>query len=60
MIEGEPVDLVETVAQRVADVVLQRPDAAPVVAVDVAVHKPAAPVPTPFTDVVVRVRRWRG
>jgi dihydroneopterin aldolase len=54
---GEPVDLIETLAQRVADVALQ---AAAVSAVDVAVHKPEAPVTVPFDDVVVSVRRWRS
>jgi dihydroneopterin aldolase/2-amino-4-hydroxy-6-hydroxymethyldihydropteridine diphosphokinase len=29
-------------------------------AVDVAVHKPEAPVTVPFEDVVVSVRRWRS
>jgi 7,8-dihydroneopterin aldolase/epimerase/oxygenase len=57
VVSGEPVDLIETLAGRIADVAL-----APVVvqAVDVAVHKPQAPVTVPFEDVVVRVRRWRS
>jgi dihydroneopterin aldolase len=57
VVGGEPVDLIETLAQRVADVALQ---AASVSAVDVAVHKPEAPVTVPFDDVVVSVRRWRS
>jgi dihydroneopterin aldolase len=57
VVGGEPVDLIETLAQRVADVALQ---AAAVSAVDVAVHKPEAPVTVPFDDVVVSVRRWRS
>jgi dihydroneopterin aldolase len=56
VVAGEPLDLIETLAQRVADVAL---DAAAVTAVDVAVHKPEAPVTVPFDDVVVSVRRWR-
>ena len=56
VVAGEPVALVETLAQRVADVALV-PD--PVVAVDVTVHKPQAPVTVPFDDVEVRIRRWR-
>jgi 7,8-dihydroneopterin aldolase/epimerase/oxygenase len=57
VVAGEPVALVETLAQRVADVALQ-PE--PVVAVDVTVHKPQAPVTVPFADVEVRIRRWRA
>jgi dihydroneopterin aldolase len=57
VVGGEPVDLIETLAQRLADVALQ---AGPVSAVDVAVHKPEAPVTVPFDDVVVSVRRWRS
>ena len=56
VVAGEPVALVETLAQRVADVALA-PDL--VVAVDVTVHKPQAPVTVPFDDVEVRIRRWR-
>ncbi len=57
VVAGEPVRLVETLAQRVADVALA---AAPVAAVDVTVHKPHAPVTVPFDDVTVRIRRWRA
>ena len=56
VVSGEPVELVETLAQRVADVALT-PEA--VVAVDVTVHKPEAPVTVPVDDVQVRIRRWR-
>lgn len=56
VVSGEPVELVETLAQRVADVALE-PE--PVVAVDVTVHKPHAPVEVPFDDVLVQIRRWR-
>jgi 7,8-dihydroneopterin aldolase/epimerase/oxygenase len=54
VVTGEPVDLIETLAQRIADVCLQD---ARVRAVDVAVHKPSAPVTVPVEDVVVRIRR---
>jgi dihydroneopterin aldolase len=57
VVAGEPVALVETLAQRVADVALA-PE--PVVAVDVTVHKPQAPVTVAFEDVEVQIRRWRA
>ncbi|MGI5188335.1 2-amino-4-hydroxy-6-hydroxymethyldihydropteridine diphosphokinase [Promicromonospora sp. CA-289599] len=56
VLAGEPVDLVETVAERIAAVVLARPQ---VEAVDVRVHKPQAPIPVPFADVEVAIRRDR-
>jgi len=57
VLAGEPVDLLEALAQRVAEACLAHPGVA---AVDVAVHKPQAPVAVPFDDVVLRVRRRRG
>jgi 7,8-dihydroneopterin aldolase/epimerase/oxygenase len=57
VVSGEPVDLIETLAQRVADVCLRD---SRVRAVDVAVHKPSAPVTVPVEDVVVRIRRTAG
>lgn len=54
VLTGEPVHLLEALAARLADAVLAD---VRVRAVDVAVHKPQAPVPVPFTDVVVRVHR---
>ncbi len=57
VVSGEPVDLIETLAARIADTVL-RHDA--VAAVDVAVHKPEAPIEVPFDDVVLRIHRQRG
>jgi dihydroneopterin aldolase/2-amino-4-hydroxy-6-hydroxymethyldihydropteridine diphosphokinase len=56
LIEGEPLDLIESLAERIARSVLARPL---VEAVEVVVHKPQAPVGHPFTDVAVRVRRER-
>lgn len=55
VVAGEPVDLLETLASRIAEVALARG----VGAVEVAVHKPGAPVPVAFADVVVRVHRCR-
>lgn len=56
VVEGEPVDLVETLAQRVADTVLAVEGVA---AVEVTVHKPEAPVGVPFEDVTVTIVRRR-
>ncbi len=56
VLAGEPADLVETVAERIAATALADPLVA---AVDVAVHKPGAPITVPFQDVVVRIRRDR-
>ncbi|RPF27382.1 2-amino-4-hydroxy-6-hydroxymethyldihydropteridine diphosphokinase [Georgenia muralis] len=50
---GEPVDLLETLAERIAAVVL----AHGVRAVDVTVHKPGAPLSVPFDDVELVIRR---
>lgn len=57
VLAGEPADLVETVAERIAATVLGHPQ---VQCVDVAVHKPQAPITVPFGDVVVEVRRDRS
>lgn len=57
VIRGEPVNLVETLASRVAGTCLGD---ARVAAVDVTVHKPSAPMPETFADVAVAVRRYRG
>ena len=56
VVTGEPVQLIETLAQRIADVALQP---ARVQAVDVSVHKPEAPISVPFDDVVVTIHRER-
>ncbi|WP_246610684.1 dihydroneopterin aldolase [Nonomuraea rhizosphaerae] len=56
VVEGEPVELIETLAQRLADVCLA---ADLVESVEVSVHKPAAPIPLPFDDVVVTIVRNR-
>ena len=54
--EYDPVDLIETVAERVAQVVLAHDAAA---GVRVTVHKPAAPIEVPFDDVEVSITRMR-
>lgn len=56
VVAGEPVDLIETLAQRIADVALADRR---VEQVEVAVHKPHAPIPLTFADVAVTIRRTR-
>ena len=56
VIEGEPVDLIETLADRIADVVLAQPAASGVV---VTVHKPHAPMDVAVADASVTVVRTR-
>jgi dihydroneopterin aldolase len=57
VVEGEPVDLLETLAQRLVDDVLSdtRIDA-----VTITVHKPQAPITVPFGDVSVTIARGRS
>ena len=54
VVSGEPVNLIETLARRLADVCLRD---ARVLAVTVEVHKPQAPVTVPVGDISVRIRR---
>ncbi|GAA4194949.1 dihydroneopterin aldolase [Microbacterium oryzae] len=54
IVAGEPVNLIETLAHRIADAVLADER---VRAVDVTVHKPHAPIAAQFSDVSVTVRR---
>ena len=54
VVEGEPVDLLETLATRLAEVCLQD---GRVTGAEVTVHKPAAPIPFTFGDVSVTVVR---
>jgi 7,8-dihydroneopterin aldolase/epimerase/oxygenase len=56
VLTGEPVDLLETLAQRLADVCLEDPL---VDAVEITVHKPEADLGVPFDDVSVAIRRER-
>jgi 7,8-dihydroneopterin aldolase/epimerase/oxygenase len=56
VIAGEPVALIETLAQRLAAECLS---AERVSEVEITVHKPGAPVGVPFGDVTVTIRRRR-
>ena len=56
VIAGEPVNLIETLADRLAAVCLADPRVA---AATVTVHKPQAPIPHEFGDVAVTLRRTR-
>lgn len=56
LITGEPVDLIETLAERIADACLAF---GRVERVEVRVHKPSAPIPIPFDDVELRIVRGR-
>ena len=56
-IESDPVDLIETLAQRLADVCLADPR---VQWTEVTVHKPDAPVQATFSDVTLTITRTRS
>jgi dihydroneopterin aldolase len=56
-IESDPVDLIETLAQRIADVCLADPR---VQWTEVTVHKPDAPVQATFSDVTLTITRTRS
>ena len=56
-ITGEPVNLIETVAESIADEILK--DYQLVKKVLVKVHKPEAPINVEFTDVVVKIEKER-
>ena len=53
-VAADPVDLIETVAERVATLVLSYPAAE---RTRVTVHKPDAPISVPFADVAVSIER---
>ncbi len=55
-IEDDPVDLIETLAQRIADVCLADPRVA---WTEVTVHKPDAPIEATFSDVALTIHRSR-
>ena len=63
LVTGEPVDLIETLADRIARAVLAEQPVVtrgyPVHAVEVTVHKPQAPIPHDFADAAVTVHRTR-
>jgi dihydroneopterin aldolase len=54
VVSGEPCDLLETLADRLAAVCLTHPQ---VFEVEVTVHKPQAPIPVAFEDISVTVVR---
>ncbi|MEV0850552.1 dihydroneopterin aldolase [Streptomyces sp. NPDC049954] len=56
IVEGEPVDLIETLAERIAASCLKHEG---VREVEVCVHKPSAPITVPFDDVTVTISRSR-
>ncbi|MCW2740260.1 MAG: folB [Blastococcus sp.] len=56
VLAGEPVNLLETLAQRLADVCLTDPL---VDAVEITVHKPQAELGVAFDDVTVSIRRQK-
>jgi dihydroneopterin aldolase len=56
IVEGEPVNLIETLADRLATACLLDPR---VSSATVTVHKPQAPIPHEFADVAVTLTRGR-
>src|ERR1700722_12798773 len=56
IVSGEPVDLIETLADRLVTACLADERVA---AAEVTVHKPSAPIGLPFADVTVTVRPSR-
>ena len=57
VLTGEPVNLIETLADRLLDACLADPRVA---AAEVTVHKPQAPIPHDFADVAVTLGRRRA
>ncbi|AMB57573.1 diguanylate cyclase [Microterricola viridarii] len=55
-VQRDPVDLIETVVERIAATVLAHPSAQ---RVRVTLHKPDAPITVPFDDVSVTITRER-
>ena len=55
-VEGDPLNLIEALAERVAQTCLRQPG---VDEVEVTVHKPEAPIGVAFTDVAVTLTRSR-
>ena len=56
-IESDPVDLIETLAQRIADLCLEDERVA---WAQVTLHKPDAPIEATFSDVALTITRSRG
>ncbi|OFQ35931.1 dihydroneopterin aldolase [Corynebacterium sp. HMSC072D12] len=57
IVEGPSRDLIETVAEEVAETAMQRFEI--LHAIEVTIHKPKAPIPRTFADVAVVARRSR-
>jgi len=57
IVGGEPVNLIETLAERIATAALRDER---VHMVEVTVHKPSAPIAPPFDDVAVTIMRGRA
>ncbi|MEX1177106.1 MAG: dihydroneopterin aldolase [Nitriliruptor sp.] len=57
LVRERPVDLIETVAERIAARCLEDPR---VRAAEVTVHKPSAPLPVVAAEVAVTIRRTRA
>lgn len=55
-VEADTVDLIETVVERIATLVLTYPRAIRTI---VTLHKPSAPITVPFDDVAVTITRER-
>uniref|UniRef100_UPI0025DEACE1 dihydroneopterin aldolase n=1 Tax=uncultured Selenomonas sp. TaxID=159275 RepID=UPI0025DEACE1 len=58
VVEGQRFHLIEAIAEHIADLILGRYQE--VRAVEVTVHKPAAPIPGDFQDAAVTIRRAQG
>ena len=56
VVEGEPVNLIETLAARLCELCMADER---VIAAEVTVHKPQAPIAREFADVAVTARRSR-
>ncbi|HEX3679914.1 MAG TPA: dihydroneopterin aldolase [Galbitalea sp.] len=56
-VERDPVDLIETVAERIAGVALAHPA---VLRTRVTLHKPSAPIEVPFDDISITIERARA
>lgn len=57
IVSGDPVDLIETLASRIAEAVLAHDL---VQMTRITVHKPSAPIAVPFADVAVTVNRTKA
>ncbi len=57
ILSGTPRDLIETVAAEIADTAMERFGV--LMACEVKIHKPQAPIPLQFADVAVVARRSR-